>query len=220
MAYIDHTRLVWKNGKYIGDGVKLAENGYDIVHLCPFEYGRDGNIMSVENSSGVMVDISDSIEWCQCEYDTLYQRKGIEWRTPWRCRSISDFFYALRSRLNWLFRQMELLAYRERVGVWTCDDTEVYIYHDVLKSSYVSFYRNGLDTYIMLGGYGRHENVYTHFAGRGYGEDFEEAMAKEAYRWCCDDILTKVADLAFGDRWDDCGKFTELREKFYMEENK
>ena len=217
MAYIDHTRLVWKNGKYIGDGVKLDESSSDIVHLCPFEYGRDGNIIAVTDSSGNLADITEDIRWHQCEYDTLYQRKGIKWNTPWGCRTISGFFYTLCARLNWLFRRMERLAYRERVGVWICGDIEVYIYHDALKSSYVSFYRNGSDAYIMLGGYGHHENVYTHFAGRGYGEDFEEAMAKEAYRWCCTDILQKVADLAFDDRWDDDGKFTELREKFYAE---
>lgn len=217
MAYIDHTRLVWKNGKYINYGIKMLYDG-EIVRLCPFDYGRDGNIIGIKTASGSMLDISKYIQWHQDEYDALYQRKGVIPTKWWKLRSAKHLFYYFRNWFNWKLRRKELVAYRYRVGTWSNDNIEIYIYHDPLKSSYVSFYRDGSDSYVMLGGYGHHENVYTHFVSRGYGEDFEEAMAKEAYKWCCKDVLTKVAELVFNDGWDDNGKITELMEKFYVKE--
>lgn len=54
-------------------------------------------------------------------------------------------------------------------------------------------------TFIVLGGYGHHANVYAHFMHRGYGIEFERKMAQEAFDWCVRDVLKSVADLISDD---------------------
>ena len=82
--------------------------------------------------------------------------------------------------------------YKREVGVYTHDNIEVYIYHDAPNQSYISFYTDGKASWVVIGGYGHHNNVYTHFMSRGYGDEFEEKMAQEAFWWACDDILAEL----------------------------
>lgn len=187
MAAIDHTCIVWKNAVYIPDR---------ITNPLPFEYGRDGGIWRVQNSSETMIDIFADIKWYRDEYDAVYQRKGLNrlWCKP--------TIRACIARLNWLFRRMERKYYENEVGVWRRGDTAVYIYHDAPKQSYASFYKNDTDTYVILGGYGHHENVYCHFMNRGYGDEFERKIVSEAYQWLCRDILGEICD-AVTETWDE-----------------
>ena len=56
----------------------------------------------------------------------------------------------------------------------------------------VTFYMNGDESYVLLGGYGHWRNPYTHFFHRGYGEVFERQMGKECYEWLCEDVLSDL----------------------------
>jgi hypothetical protein len=179
MASIDHTQLVWKNGIFLPN--------VDFDQL-PFEYGRDGDIYKVRDPFGTLVNIEDAIKWYRDEYDALYQRSGIrQIYHRWNGWSIGNW-------LKWKFRCMNLVHYMTEVGVYKCDDIELYIYHDATRQSYASFYKNGTDTYIVLGGYGHRENVYCHFMNRGYGEEFEMKMASEAFQWLCERVLQYIAE--------------------------
>lgn len=182
MAAIDHTDIVFKNGKYMKSTYHYNEND-EYVSDLPFEYGRDGNIHTINGKY-----IYDDIIWYRDEYDRLYERKGIKKiYNRWNLGSIVN-------RLNWVFHRMDHVCYRKEVGIWKGWNHKLYIYHDPLKQSYASFYTDGTDTYVVLAGYGHHENVYTHFMARGYGDEFEEKMAAEAYHWLCGEVLREIVD--------------------------
>lgn len=196
MAAIDHTVIVFKNGKWLED--------VDYESL-PFEFGRDGNIHSVEMSTiksqetdgwcmtwdvdGLMTSIWDKIKWYRYEYDAWYMREGLSKMTRFNWRQIKCLF-------QWITRKLSDPVYETEVGVWQDAETEVYIWHEPMKETYVSFYKDKAtgDTYIVLGGYGHHANVYTHFMHRGYGKEFERKMAQEAFDWCGTEVLGAIAD--------------------------
>lgn len=180
MAMIDHTTIVFKNGKLV---TKLYEENDDgsFTWLLPFDYGRDGNIREING-----ICIEDQIKWHYDDYDVIYQRAGM--RRMWCVTSI----YAWIEWFKWKLHIMERFECTQRVGVYNVEDVHLYIYHQPLKQYYVSFYRDGVDSYVVLGGYGHHQNVYTHFYERGYGEEFELEMCLEAYRWCMDDVANHL----------------------------
>ena len=183
MAAIDHTVIVFKNGKWMKNPYYFDEND-NYISLLPFEYGRDGNIHKIGNT-----DIYDDIVWYRDEYDRLYERKGLKKN---RNRRFSLAYFI--SRIDWIFHRMDHVCYKKEVGTYGHNNIEVYIYHDPMKGSYASFYDDESDAYVVLGGYGHYNNVYTHFMKRGYGNEFEEKMAKEAYKWLCTDILEEIVD--------------------------
>lgn len=186
MAAIDHTVIVFKNGKWMKEPYSFDENDEYINH-CPFKYGRDGNIHTVNGE-----EIWDEIKWhYRDEEHAFYTRAGGTGKGV-----------GLLWRLKWWFHVMEFQYYEKEIGEWKKDSEELYIYHDPLDQCYVSFYKNETDTYIVLGGYGHNCNVYAHFMNRGYGDEFEEKMAYEAYEWCIDDILEEVADAVFDGFWE------------------
>jgi hypothetical protein len=198
MASIDHTVILFKNGEWV--------EKVDYENL-PFEFGRDGNIHTVEvqrnksltsdgfcmtwDTDAAMTLIYDDIKWYRYEYDAWYSRKGLDKMTRFNLRQ-------LWQRFLWSTRQVDQRVYETEIGVWSSKDGEheVYIYHEPMKQSYVSFYwdRTRDDTYIVLGGYGHHANVYAHFMHRGYGKEFERKMAQEAFNWCCEEVLQYIAD--------------------------
>lgn len=192
MAAIDHTVIVFKNGEYMKHPYTFDEED-NYINLCPFKYGRDGNITEVCEKFGVSAHwwrkIHDDIKWYRDEYDAVYERDG--WRDWCTVRKTP---HGIWSWLKYRLRFMYKIGYRKEVGVWRKDGVEVYIYHDQLKQANVSFYSDGTDTYIVIGGYGHHENVYCHFMGRGYGDEFEEKMAAEAFRWACNTILVDISE--------------------------
>lgn len=210
MAAIDHTDIVFKNGKWMKTTYYINEND-EYINLLPFEYGRDGNIHTINGKY-----IYDDVVWYRDEYDRLYERKGIK-------KIYNRFNIAsILNRFNWIFRRMDHVCYRQEVGMYGHGGTELYIYHDPLNRSYASFYTDGIDTYIVLAGYGHHANVYTHFMARGYGDEFEEKMAKEAYEWLCKDVLAGIVDaISFGEGVANYDvfefKLRTLRQTFYKE---
>ena len=188
MAGIDHTVIVFKNGKRL----KEDELGYwnyekeEYVNFLPFEYGRDGNIHTVNGKR-----IDDELMWHKNEEDVIYEREGFT-RIP---GLKNPSLWYVKCRLKWIFHKMRKLCYREEAFNWKNDNIHVYIHHDSLSQSYVSFYYDGTDTYVVIGGYGHWGNVYTHFMHRGYGDTFEEQMCIEAYHWVCTHVLEKMVEI-------------------------
>ena len=193
MAGIDHTRLVFKNGKLLTDdeiGYYDEEND-TWVNLLPFRYGRDGDIYEIGN-----VDISGQIKWYKDEFDAVYQRCGLDKYGARLFKTTRKFsFWYIKQRLKWLFHCMEKVCYRKEIGALGFEDgSNLYIHHDSINQSYASFYVTKTDAYVVLGGYGHWKNVYTHFMHRGYGEEFEEKMASEAYHWLWNEVLKDICE--------------------------
>lgn len=193
MAAIDHTCIVFKNGNYIPEEkYSYVDENDEYVYTLPFEYGRDGDIRYIDTFNR-NIPIWDQIKWHHDECEALYRRAGWEYFSTlrwWNPRALWEW-------IKWKLRIMERdwsAPYDHEVGVYTNGDFEVYIYRDAPNQSYVSFYKDAIDTYVVIGGYGHHNNVYTHFMGRGYGEEFEQKMAVEAFWWACDDILEMVVE--------------------------
>lgn len=206
MAYIDHTTIVFKNGEWMKEPYTFDEND-KYVNICPFEYGRDGNIHTVNG-----IDIRDGITWYRDEYDAVYERDGIE-------RTYRLNMHVIVERIKWMLHFKRFVCYRKEVGIWCKDDTEIHIYHDELNQSYVSFYDNGTDTYIVIGGYGHWGNVYAHFMSRGYGDEFEEKMAQEAFQWACNNIVVDISESICGGSWELEEDFVNrMRERFGYED--
>lgn len=211
MAAIDHTCIVFKNGKWMEED-ELGYYNYEkeeFVDLLPFKYGRDGNIHTLGDK-----DIWRDIKWYRDEYDAIYDRDG--WRDFSTVRKTP---YGIWAWFKYKLHFMHKIGYRKEVGVWAHDEKELYIYHDELKQSYISFYYEGTDTYIVIGGYGHWENVYAHFYGRGYGDEFEKKMTQEAFRWACDDILVEISESICGGSWEVEEDFVNrMRELFGYDE--
>lgn len=192
MASIDHTVIIYKNGEYMEKPDIFNVDRGTFRNLCPFEYTRDGEITDIFSSDGKLVSIVNDIKWYRDEYDAIYERDGI-------CSTSGHRFcwHAMVQAIKWKLHLMKFIYYKHEVGVWKSGDVEIYIYKNDPKSTYVSFYKDSNDTYVVLGGYGHRENPYTHFMNRGYGHAFEKEMATEAYEWLCRDILRVVADSIF-----------------------
>lgn len=211
MAAIDHTTIVFKNGKLLNDD-DLGYHNYEkdeYVYLLPFRYGRDGNIHTLNDRA-----IWDDIKWYRDEYDAVYERDG--WRNWDTVRKTPHgIWWWLKYKLHFMHK----IGYRKEVGVWREDDKEVYIYHDELNQSYVSFYNDGTNTHIVIGGYGHWHNVYCHFYARGYGDEFEQKMTEEAFRWACGDILVEISESICGGSWEEEEDFVNrMRTRFGYED--
>ena len=211
MASIDHTCIVFKNGKYLPDHLtwKWDENE-NFVSLLPFEHNRDGKIIMVRDPFGKLVDIQESTGWYRDEYDAIYTRAGYR-------QLFGGVRFTLGNVWSWLKYHLHIMekdGYRKEVGTIRIGGTEVYIYHNDLKESYVSFYRDASDTYVVIGGYGHYQNVYCHFMARGYGMAFEEKMASEAYQWACEDVLSIIGDSVY-ENWQDSEAFTDRMRKIF-----
>lgn len=210
MAAIDHTVIVYKNGNYLKSPDIYDENG-DFINLCPFDYSRDGEITAVYEDDGTKIEVLWSdIKWYHDEHDAIYERAGIH-----GARLFPITWWKLLKILQWKLHIMRRSCYVRDVGVWRSGDVEIYFYRSIPKSTYVSFYKDSKDTYVLLGGYGHHKNPYTHFMNRGYGDEFESKMAVEAYQWLCGDILRAVADNIHDTRDEADPWLVKTREEFH-----
>lgn len=209
MAAIDHTVIVYENGEYIKNPFAFNEDG-TCLNLCPFDYSRDGEITTIYKEDGSKIEVLFSdIKWYHDEYDAIYERAGI-----YGAPLFPITWWKLLKTLQWKLHIMKRSCYAQEVGVWKSGDVEIYFYRNIPGSTYVSFYKDSKDTYVLLGGYGHHKNPYTHFMHRGYGDEFESKMAAEAYQWLCRDVLRAVADNIF-DTLDEANTwFVKTREDF------
>lgn len=213
MAAIDHTVIVYKNGEYMKEPDTYDEESGLLINNCPFDYSRDGEIVSVVSPEGKLESIVGAIKWYRDECNAVYERDGIE--------DISRFrfsWYTIAQAIKWKLHLMRRVYYKYEIGVWESGDSEVYIYLNNIKRTYVSFYKDTTDTYVVLGGYGHYENPYTHFMRRGYGDEFESKMAAEAYQWLCRDILKYVSYTIFDDLEEIDDWTREMRKVFRYEE--
>ena len=210
MAAIDHTVIVYKNGEYVKDPFMFNEDG-EYLNLCPFDYSRDGEITAVYEDDGTKIEVLWSdIKWYHDEYDAIYERAGIH-----GAHLFPITWWKLLNILQWKLHFMKRSCYAREIGVWRSGDVEIYFYRNALRETYVSFYKDSKDTYVLLGGYGHLENPYTHFMHRGYGDEFESKMAVEAYQWLCRDILRVVGD-SIHEGWDVTSTWlAKKREEFH-----
>lgn len=192
MAGVDHTCLVFKNGELMESTGYYNYEKEQWVSVLPFEHNRDGCITKIKALNWDMIDIYDRIKWYRNEYDAIYERAGIKENGIYRLS-----FYGIIQRLKWIFHVMDRVCYRKEVGTYQNTYISMHIYHDPMKQSYVSFYKDSSDTYVVIGGYGHWENVYTHFMHRGYGDEFEKEMSVEAYHWACDKVLYEIIEALY-----------------------
>lgn len=212
MAAIDHTVIAYKNGEYLKEPDKWEDGDY--INLCPFDYSRDGEIRAIYEDDGTKIEVLWSdIKWYHDEYDAIYERSGIH-----DVRLFPITWWKLAMILQWKLHIMHRCCYIEDVGVWKHGDVEIYFYRNIPGSTYVSFYKDSKDTYVLLGGYGHHKNPYTHFMWRGYGDEFESKMAAEAYQWLCRDILRSIGE-SIHDTWNETSAWlAKKREEFCYKE--
>lgn len=211
MAGADHTCIIFKNGNYIPteQTYDYNEETDEIISHLPFEYGRDGDIRYVNS-----IPIWDQLKWYHDEYDAIYERDG--WRD---FSSVRKTPYGLWAWLKYKLHFMSRICYRQETAIWRKDKHDVYIYHDALNQSYISFYTDGVDSYVVIGGYGHHKNVYTHFMARGYGDEFEQKMAEEAFWWACNNILVKLVEVYCPGYWyEQEDEYNKLRAIFMPKE--
>ena len=210
MATIDHTVIVYKNGGYVKNPFVFDEDG-TYLDIFPFDYSRDGVITSIYEEDGTKIEVLWSdIKWYHDEYDAIYERAGI-----YGAPLFPITWWKLVKILQCKLRIMKRSCYTREVGVWKSGDVEIYFYRNIPGRTYVSFYKDSKDTYVLLGGYGHLENPYTHFMHRWYGDEFESKMAVEAYQWLCRDILRVVAE-SIHDTWDEASQWlTKKREEFH-----
>ena len=81
----------------------------------------------------------------------------------------------------------------DKVSYYVNGTTEIFLYEG--EHFNVTIYMSGEDSYVLFGGYGHYAMPYTHFYHRGYGEDFERAMAAECYEYICEDVLKDMISL-------------------------
>lgn len=91
---------------------------------------------------------------------------------------------------DWLIRKLGVYLDQEYAYFYRKDDVEILVYKS--EEYNATFYMDGDESYVLLGGYGHWRNPYTHFYHRGFGESFERQMAKECYEWLCERVLQDI----------------------------
>lgn len=99
-------------------------------------------------------------------------------------------YYSDNKLGDWIIRKLGTLIDKEYAYFYRKDEEEILVYKS--EDYNVTFYMNGDESYVLLGGYGHWRNPYTHFFHRGYGEVFERQMGKECYEWLCEDVLSDL----------------------------
>ena len=96
-------------------------------------------------------------------------------------------YYSETKLGDWIIRKLGTLMDKEYACLYQKDAVEILVYKSADYNA--TFYMDGDESYVLLGGYGHWQCPYTHFYHRGYGEEFERQMAKECYQWLCEDVL-------------------------------
>jgi hypothetical protein len=176
MASIDHTCLVYLNGKNIEENYPLFVDGYLVY------YTRDGEVSDVFNGTEKSFYDARKVDgYKNVEFKHIFVFDAYHYE---------DYSVVIRNKLIREF--LEKILPKKKVEdtyikYFSNECLEIYCY--VNKTFNVSFIFGKENSYVILGGYGHYQNPYTHFMHRGYGKDFEQKMVKECYRWLCDSIF-------------------------------
>lgn len=170
MAGIDHTIIQFKNGKLVKKPFEIITKDYVV------DYNRDAILIKI-------IDIAEKKEIREfTNIDTdwyTFEERSIYFKPRWLCNLLIKILPKKK-------------VYYSELRHYCKDGLEV-----------ISYLRDGVnilivitkdENYVLVGGYGHHYNPYTHFYGRGYGEEFEKRMAIECYDWVCEDILSEITD--------------------------
>lgn len=115
------------------------------------------------------------------------------------------------------------IGHSKRVAVYKDAYVKVYIYHDFFAKLFVSFYKDAKDVYIVVGAGSDvcYPSLFGQFLNRGYGDEIEKDMVHEAYAWCCDNVLTWIADILYGapGREEHSKGLSELQRMFWVEDD-
>lgn len=120
-------------------------------------------------------------------------------------------YYHKNKFINWIITKLIGPIEKEYWSWHKDDEKEIILFEG--NDYNVTYYFDKKDVYVLLGGYGHYNNPYTHFYKRGYGEEFERKMARECYRWLCDEILQDYVHSRFGYYPDGDDVLDELRNK-------
>ena len=100
-------------------------------------------------------------------------------------------YYSNTKLGDWIIRKIGTRMDKNYVCHYQKDALAILVYKSANYN--VTFYMDGDESYVLLGGYGHWQCPYTHFYHRGYGEAFERQMAKECYQWLCEKVLQVLA---------------------------
>lgn len=115
---------------------------------------------------------------------------------------------------QWFGKHFMDLLPRKYIGYFHEDDIRIFTYQS--ENYNAIFYLKDDESYVMLGGYGHYDNVYTHFFERGYGQGLERKMAKECYRWLFEEVFSYCWSVIFKDRaHEDEADLFRLQKKFH-----
>lgn len=95
--------------------------------------------------------------------------------------------YSDNKLIDWLIHKIGRKIPREKYYYKFSEDTQIVYIEDL--SCNIVFYLTKEESFVTIGGYGHYGCPYLHFYNRGYGDNFERKMAKECYRWLCEDLL-------------------------------
>lgn len=165
MAGIDHTILLFKNGK----AVRNCDLDFDKL---PFEMNRDGKILCFKDKKEIpFLKIKGDYAFTLTKAETGKMKKAVE--------TLKAIFPA---------------ALAEESVCYLYDKDGVLIFGYCCEEYNAFFYNNGKDTFTVLGGYGHLNNPYTHFINRGFPKKTEARIYKEAYDWLIEDVFEDLVD--------------------------
>lgn len=198
MAAIDHTIIGFKNGKLLENlyFIKCEEKqavfedtgetytAFETVaekNFIPFDYNRDGLITNRKQRLEEWMEVYNE----DCNYDPAKHSK--KWKKY--CDKLRNkYFKHIKNPYKYDCPE----EYKIRYYYKKDDDVEIIAVYNEIQDYCVTFYFTEEDSYVLLGGYGHHSNPFLHFYERGYGRQFERKMAKDCYKWLCEDVLEEA----------------------------
>ena len=152
--------------------------------------GIDHTIIAFHNGKLMCREVKFEGDQCTSLIPFEYTRDGELYGVDFDKKLEIPRYYSNTKIGDWIIRKLGTLMDREYAYFYRKDEEEILVYKS--EDYNVTFYMNGDESYVLLGGYGHWRNPYTHFFHRGYGEVFERQMGKECYEWLCEDVLSDL----------------------------
>lgn len=152
--------------------------------------GIDHTIIAFHNGKLMCREAKFEGDQCTSLIPFEYTRDGELYGVDFDKKLEIPRYYSNTKIGDWIIRKLGTLMDREYAYFYRKDEEEILVYKS--EDYNVTFYMNGDESYVLLGGYGHWRNPYTHFFHRGYGEVFERQMGKECYEWLCEDVLSDL----------------------------